>query len=142
MEGLNQATAMGFGAIPGFALFLGIAVVQFIVFTILYTLITPKNEWKLIRENNNLTAAISLFGALIGYSLPLSSALSNSVSAFDFFFWANVAIIVQLIAHLIVRFGYLRNKLCKIEEDSISVGIVSAAFSISFGLLNAGCMSY
>ena len=43
-----------------------------------YQLCTPYNEGALIKEGN-LAASIALWGALIGYVLPLASALSHTV---------------------------------------------------------------
>jgi hypothetical protein len=50
-----------------------------IAFKYIYQWVTPYNEKALIRAGN-VTAAIALAGALIGYALPLASALSHTVS--------------------------------------------------------------
>ncbi|HWU79789.1 MAG TPA: DUF350 domain-containing protein, partial [Caulobacter sp.] len=58
-----------------------------IAFKYIYQWITPYNEKALIRAGN-VSAAIALAGALIGYVLPLASALSHTVSLQEFAAWA------------------------------------------------------
>ena len=45
------------------------------IFAAIYVRVTPYNEIALIREGN-MAASISLSGALIGFVLPLASAIS------------------------------------------------------------------
>ena len=47
-----------------------------LAFKLIYQWVTPYHEHTLIREGNT-AAAIALGGALIGYVLPLASALSH-----------------------------------------------------------------
>jgi putative membrane protein len=51
------------------------AVAFFVAFKFVYQLVTPYHERDLIRQGNT-AAAVALGGALIGYVLPLASALS------------------------------------------------------------------
>src|ERR1044072_9149086 len=73
-----------------------------IAFKYIYQWITPYNEKALIRQGNN-AAAIALAGALIGYVLPLASALSHTVSLPEFAAWAALAGVIQILAFTIVR---------------------------------------
>jgi uncharacterized protein YgiB involved in biofilm formation len=61
-----------------------------VIFKIVYQWVTPYNEGKLIREGN-VAAALALGGALVGYVLPLASALSNTVTLLEFCAWAALA---------------------------------------------------
>ena len=58
-----------------------------LAFKLIYQWVTPYHERTLIRDGNT-AAAIALGGALIGYVLPLASALSHTVSLMEFAAWA------------------------------------------------------
>ena len=127
----------------GFILFFGSALLMVGIFLYLYAIVTPYDDYKLIFEENNTTAALSFGGAVIGVSIPLYSALVSSVSYFDFLIWGSVAIIIQLIfAFIVTRLKGKFSLEAKIEKDVVAVGILMAFLSICIGLLNAGAMSY
>jgi len=111
-----------------------------IAFKYIYQWVTPYNEKALIREGNT-SAAIALAGALIGYALPLASALSHTVSLPEFAAWATVAGIVQIAAFTIVRMVALRDVQVRVENNEIAIGVYLAGISITVGLLNAACMT-
>ena len=71
----------------GFISFFGTALLMVGIFLYLYALVTPYDDYKLIFEENNTTAALGFGGAIIGVSIPLYSALVSSVSYFDFVVW-------------------------------------------------------
>lgn len=111
-----------------------------IAFKYIYQWVTPYNEKALIRAGN-VSAAIALAGALIGYALPLASALSHTVSLPEFAAWATVAGVVQISAFSIVRLVALRDVQVRVENNEIAIGIYLAGISITVGLLNAACMT-
>lgn len=111
-----------------------------IAFKYIYQWITPYHEKALIREGNN-AAAIALAGALIGYVLPLASALSHTVSLPEFAAWAALAGVIQILAFTIVRMIALPDVKARIEKGETSIGIYLAGVSIAVGLLNAACMT-
>lgn len=117
------------------------AFIALLLFKFLYALVTPHDEWKLIKEEN-IAAAIGFGGAIVGYSIALSSAIKSSASLVDFMLWAFIALITQIIAFAILRFLFMPALVKRIQDNSISTGIILASFSISFGLLNAASMSY
>lgn len=126
-----------------FLLFFLTAVAVLILFLYLYAKVTPYDDYKLIFEENNVAAALGFGGAVLGLCIPLYSALVSSVSYFDFFLWALVAMSVQLLFAYGVtkkkgKFSFEKH----IEEGVVSAGILMAFLSISIGLLNAGSMSY
>ncbi|AVK72173.1 DUF350 domain-containing protein [Cupriavidus necator] len=49
------------------------------LFMLVYTQVTPHREFQLIREGN-VAAALSLGGAVLGFSLTLSSSIQHSTS--------------------------------------------------------------
>ncbi|WP_299946391.1 DUF350 domain-containing protein [uncultured Microbulbifer sp.] len=125
-----------------FAAYFGLSLLFLIVFKFLYTMVTPHDEWKLIREDKNASAAIGFGGAILGFAIAVAGAASNSVTLIDFATWAAVALIAQLLAFAIIRFGFMPRIVERIEEGEISAGIMLAATTISVGVLNAACMSY
>ena len=127
----------------GFILFFLTALALVVVFLYLYALVTPYDDYKLIFEDNNIAAALGFGGAIIGVSIPLYSALVNSVSYTDFVIWGVIAILIQLIFALIVtRISGKYSLELKISQGVVPVGILMAFLSICIGLLNAGSMSY
>ncbi|WP_250461051.1 DUF350 domain-containing protein [Microbulbifer litoralis] len=125
-----------------FAAYFGLSLVLLIAFKFLYALVTPHDEWKLIREEKNTAAAIGFGGAVLGFAIALGGAASNSVSLLDFATWALIALVAQLLAFAIIRFGFMPRIVARIEEGEISAGVMLAASAISVGVLNAACMTY
>ena len=127
----------------GFLSFFFTALVLVIVFLYLYAVVTPYDDYKLIFEDNNIAAALGFGGAIIGVSIPLYSALVNSISYTDFVIWGVIAILIQLIFALVVtRISGKYSLESKISQGVVPVGILMAFLSICIGLLNAGSMSY
>lgn len=127
----------------GFIIFFLTALALVVVFLYLYALVTPYDDYKLIFEDNNIAAALGFGGAIIGVSIPLYSALVNSVSYTDFVIWGGIAILIQLIfAFIVTRITGKYSLESKISQGVVPVGILMAFLSICIGLLNAGSMSY
>ena len=129
-------------AIGNFALYFGISLVFLMLFKFVYTIVTPHDEWTLIKDQQNVAASIGFGGAIIGFAIALASAASNSVSLLDFATWGVIALIAQCLAFAVVRFIFMPKIVERIEQNEISAGVVLGATSIAIGLLNAACMSY
>lgn len=125
-----------------FAAYFASSLAFLVVFKFVYTLATPHNEWKLIKEDKNTAAAIGLGGAVLGFAIALSGAASNSISLIDFVTWGTIALVAQLLAFVLVRFVFMPRIVERIEGNEVSAGLMLAATNISVGLLNAACMSY
>ena len=126
-----------------FGLFFITAVLVVALFLFLYAVVTPYDDYKLIFQENNTAAAIGFGGAVLGLSIPLYSALVNSVSYVDFLIWASVAMLIQLIfAFALTRISGRFSLEKQITDGIVPVGTLMAFLSISIGLLNAGSMSY
>jgi putative membrane protein len=126
-----------------FGLFFITAVVLVGLFLVLYAVVTPYDDYELIFHENNMAASLAFGGAILGFSIPLYSALVSSVSYGDFLLWGCVAMFIQLLFALV--FTRLPNKFSlqtQIVEGVVPVGTLMAFLSISIGLLNAGSMSY
>lgn len=111
-----------------------------IAFKVVYQWSTPYNERALIREGNS-AAALALAGALIGYVLPLASALEHTVSLPEFAVWALLAGVIQVVAVTIVRRVVMRDFSDRIVRGELAAAIYMVGISISVGILNAACMT-
>ncbi|NGM48713.1 DUF350 domain-containing protein [Caulobacter sp. 602-2] len=111
-----------------------------VAFKIVYQAVTPYDEAKLIREGN-VAAAVALGGAVVGYVLPLASALSHTVSLMEFAAWALLAGVIQIAAFTLVRFTVLKDLIDRIEKAELAAGVYLASISLAVGLLNAACMT-
>ena len=110
------------------------------IFIWLYMLVTPHHEADLIK-NGNAAAAVSLGGAVIGFTLPLASAVIGSVSLLDMAIWAAIALVVQVVVFLAAS-RILRGLSARIESGDMAAGITLAAASVAIGILNAASMTY
>lgn len=111
-----------------------------IAFKVIYQLATPYNERTLIREGN-VAAAITLGAALLGYVLPLASALEHTVSLPEFAVWALLAGVIQIVAFTVVRVLVMRDFSDRIARGELAAAIYMGSISLCVGLLNAACMS-
>lgn len=123
-----------------FLLYFGVALVFEAVFVALYMAVTPHHEGTLI-EQGNTAAAISLGGAVLGFTLPLGSAIVHSVSLLDMAIWSAVALLVQLAVYLLVNF-LLRGVSRRIEEGNVAAATILAVASLAIGMINAASMTY
>lgn len=124
----------------GFCMYFGAALGFVILFFIVYCAMTPYNELKLIRSGNT-SAAISLGGALVGFVLPLHSAITHSVSFIDMVIWAAIAMLVQVATFGSVRLLF-KSLVRDIENDHTSAATMLASCSLAIGILNAACMTF
>jgi putative membrane protein len=111
-----------------------------VAFKLIYQAITPYKESALIRQGNT-AAAIVLGGALLGYVLPLASALSNTVSLWEFCAWAALAGVIQIATFTVVRMLVVKDMAARIENNEIAPAIYLFSISLAVGVLNAACMT-
>jgi putative membrane protein len=137
---LFDQTAFINGAIA-FLIAFGLACLFLVVFQFIYQLTTPQEERRLIREGN-VAAALTFGGAIIGFALPVSSALSQTESLTEFAAWAALAGIVQIVAALVIRMLVIKDVHHRIERGEVATGIYLAAVAIAIGMINAASMTY
>ena len=123
-----------------FLLAFGSAGLALIVFKYAYQLATPHNELKLIREGNQC-AAVTLGGAMIGFAIPVAMSMSQAHNLAEFFAWAVLAGIIQIVTFIIVRTLVVKDLAARIERGEFSTAIYLASLSIAVGLLNAASMT-
>jgi len=123
-----------------FAVYFGTALIAEAIFVILYMAMTPHREAALIAARNT-AAAVSLGGAVLGFTLPLASAIANSVSLLDMAVWSTVALVVQLAVFRLVEL-FLSGLSHRIEDGNLAAGLTLAVASLATGVLNAASMTY
>jgi putative membrane protein len=128
--------------LANFAMYFALSIALLFIFKLIYAFVTPHDEWKLVKEDKSIAAAIGFGGAMVGFSLALAGAVTNSLSVTDFVVWGFVAIIAQSLAFALLRFTFMPRIAERINDNEISAGVMLAAMSISVGLLNAACMTY
>ncbi len=111
-----------------------------ILFKIVYQVATPYHEKSLIREGNT-AAAITLGAALLGYVLPLASALTHTVSLLEFAVWALLAGVIQIVTFLVVQHFVMRDFNDRIVRGEIAAATYMGSISLCVGILNAACMT-
>lgn len=126
--------------LPAFLAYFVAAIGLLCLFILAYIFITPYRELVLIR-NGNAAAAASLGGAILGFVLPLASAIAHSVSLLDMAIWGLIALIVQLLVYLVARL-LLPNLANDIPAGKMATGLFLGALSVAIGVLNAACMTY
>lgn len=126
--------------LPDFLLYLAAGLLLLTIFTVVYTWLTQHPEWQLIRAGNS-AAATALAGALLGFALPLASAIAHAVNIWDMLLWAALALLVQWATYIVTRL-LLPGLPERIERGDIAAAITTGAFSLSAGLINAACMTY
>lgn len=126
-------------AFPNFVRYVVVGFALAGLFLWIYALITPWREYTLIRAGNS-AAAIALVGALLGFCMPLANTIAHSVSVTDVVLWAGVALVVQVIVHIVMRL-LLPGLPRAIEANESGAGITAGGFAACFGLINAACLT-
>ena len=126
--------------LPAFLSYFAAAIGLLALFLLTYILITPYREIALIREGNPAAAA-SLSGAILGFVLPLASAIGHSVGLLDMAVWGSIALVVQLLVYFAAR-SLLPDLARDIPAGKVATGVFLGALSLAIGALNAACMTY
>lgn len=124
-----------------FIIAFGVACVLLAIFKRIYQWSTPYDERALITAGNT-AASIALGGAMLGFALPLASALTQTTSVVEFALWGVLAGVIQIVASLFLRRVVVRDMVARIESGNIASATYLAATSVAVGLLNAASMTY
>ena len=125
--------------LPWFFAYMATAIILTLVYAVVYAWVTPHPEITLIRDNN-LAAATAFGGSLVGFSLPLASAIASSVALLDFVVWGIIAIFVQIIIFYLVRLPIPKISE-RIENGEIASGLWLGSASLAGGVLNAASLT-
>lgn len=126
-------------AIGAFALHLTAALALVGLFLLAYTRTTPHDELDLIRKGN-AAAAFGIGGAMIGFAIVLSRAISYSDNVGETILWGCIGLVVQVAGHWVLSRA-LPRLYAAIEDGELAAGFMKAAVAISLGLVNAASMT-
>src|SRR5690348_2453272 len=88
--------------LPAFLAYFCVAIVVVIAYLAIYTRLTPYDEFMLIRKNLP-GPAIALGMSLLGFALPVASAIAHASDIVDCIIWSIIALLVQLGAFFSAR---------------------------------------
>lgn len=109
------------------------------VFAAIYVRITPYKELPLIRDGNT-AAALSLGGALLGFSIVLAAVVTHSINYVDLLVWSVVGALTQIFAYAAVRIS-IRGIADRIESGCVAHGAFLGICSIATGLITAAAVT-
>ncbi|WP_096200581.1 DUF350 domain-containing protein [Bacillus sp. FJAT-45350] len=126
-----------------FLIYLLASLVLFTIGTYIFKLITPYSERALIKEGN-IAVSLKLLGKMAGLVVVLQSAIRSSINLVDLAIWALIAIIIQIVLHLIIEYVFTRNtSLAKeVEKGNVAVGLFLGGVSVLVGMIVAATISY
>lgn len=137
---MNSTLLESLSGLYDFCTYFGAALGFVLLFCLIYCTMTPYSELKLIKDGNT-SAAISFGGALLGFVLPLYSAITHSVGFIDMLIWAMIAMLVQFATFGSVRLIF-RSLVRDIENNHTAAATLLAFCSVAIGILNAACITY
>jgi putative membrane protein len=126
--------------LPGLLLYFCTALVAVVAYLFVYTRVTPHDELQLIRDNVP-AAAIALGLSLLGFVLPVVSAIAHAANVGDCLIWSTIALMVQIIVYYIVKIP-VPNLSARIAAGELAAAIWLGLSSLAAGALNAACMIY
>ena len=129
-----------FAGFDDFLVYLGVSLVLLALFIAIYIRITPYREMELIRAGN-MAASFSLSGAVLGFIVPLASAVQHSVSLVDMVIWGVIALAVQVAAFVAVKL-IIPSITRDIPAGNGAQGFFLGSLSLGVGILSAACMSF
>ncbi len=125
--------------LPAFLAYLCVSIVAVVVYLWVYTRMTVHDEFALISKNVP-GAAISLGMSLLGFALPVASAVAHAANIVDCAVWSLIAICVQVIAYYIARIP-VPDLSARIAAGDTAAGIWLGLASLTAGLLSAASMT-
>src|SRR5205814_7367055 len=100
--GARPMILQSLAGLPAFLVYFCTAMVAVVAYLFVYTRVTPHDEFQLIRDNDP-AAAIGLGLSLLGFVLPVVSAIAHSANVWDCMIWSLIALTVQIIVYFLVK---------------------------------------
>ena len=125
--------------LPAFLTYFCVSMAVVIGYIYVYTRITPQDEFELI-SNNVPGAAISLGLSLLGFSLPVASAIVHAANIVDCVIWSVIALVVQIVVFFIVKIP-IPDLPKRIARGELAPAIWLGLASLAAGVLSAASMS-
>src|SRR5258707_2161441 len=125
--------------LPAFLAYFCVSIVIIVGYLYLYTWMTPHDEFELIR-NNVPGAAISLGLSLLGFSLPVASAVAHAANIVDCVIWSVIALAVQIVVFFIVKIP-IPDLPKRIARGELAPAIWLGLASLAAGVINSASKS-
>jgi putative membrane protein len=128
-------------SLPGFITHFLAGLVMLAGATYVHIRFTPHDDLALIRRGN-VPCAVSLGGTVLGFAIPIASAIAHSANLLDAVVWGVIALLAQLFAWFAVArlLGSARAEAME-EVGAMARAVLKAAVAVAVGALNAGAMS-
>ena len=126
--------------LPAFLLYFCVSTVAVIAFLWIYTRITAHDEFELLNKNVP-GAAVSLGLSMLGFALPVASAVAHASDIVDCMIWSLIALCVQVIAYYVARIA-VPNLSQRIAAGDLAPAIWLGLASVTAGLLSAASMTW
>lgn len=126
--------------LPAFLTYFCTALVAVTLYLFVYTRVTQHDEFQLIRDDVP-GAAISLGLSLLGFALPLVSAMTHAANILDCLIWSIIALIVQIAVYYIVKIP-VPDLSDRIARGELAPAIWLGLSSLAAGAINAASMIY
>ena len=105
----------------------------------IYMAVTPFHELALIRQGF-VAPALSLGGAVIGFSLTVASSILHNDSYPLFMMWCGAGLTVQVVAYAVLARAFPRLP-DQLAGNNVAAGATAGMVSLVVGIINAACMS-
>jgi putative membrane protein len=125
---------------PAFLVYFCTGLFAVVAYLFVYTRITPHGEFQLIRDNDP-AAAIALGLSLLGFVLPVVSAIAHASNVVDCLIWSAIALTVQIVVFFLVKIP-VPNLSARIASGELAPAIWLGLSSLAAGTLNAASMIY
>ena len=125
--------------LPAFLAYFCVSAVAVIVYLLVYTRVTPHDEFGLIAKNVP-AAAIALGLSLLGFALPVASAVAHAANIVDCAIWSVIALCVQIIAYYAAQIP-VSNLATRIAAGELGAAVWLGTASLTAGLLSAASMT-
>ncbi|MGI9333173.1 MAG: DUF350 domain-containing protein [Gammaproteobacteria bacterium] len=136
MNAVLESFLSGF---PVLILHFAVTVAMLAAGVIIYTLITPHREFRMVRSGN-VAAAISLSGAVLGIGIPLAFCMAVSVSVFDILVWGAVTVVIQLAAYFVTDL-IMRGLPARIDQGEVAAALLLVAIKLAIAAITAAAVS-
>jgi putative membrane protein len=104
----------------------------------IYVLLTPHNEFKLVREGN-VAAGLTLGAAAIGIAIPMAATLSTSHSLLDLAIWGATSLVLQLAAFRVVDI-LVKDLSSRITKGEMAAASVLTGIKLGTALITASAL--
>ena len=127
-----------FAGLPAFLAYFCVSIIIVVGYLYLYTRITH-DEFELIRRNVP-GAAVSIGLSLVGFSLPVASAIAHAANVVDCVIWSLIALAVQVVVFYMARIP-VPDLSKRIAAGELAPAIWLGLASLAGGVLSAASMT-